>query len=71
MKISGCTVHLVDEGLDTGPIVLQKVVPVRDDDTPESLSARILAEEHKAYPEALRMLLTARWHIDGRRVVFS
>ena len=71
VKISGCTVHLVDEGLDTGPIVLQKAVAVRDDDTPEALSARILAEEHKAYPEALRMLLTERWNIQGRRVVFS
>ena len=71
VKVSGCTVHLVDEGLDTGPIVLQKVVPVHDDDTPEALSARILAEEHKAYPEALRRLLTERWNIDGRRVVFS
>ncbi len=71
VKVSGCTVHLVDEGLDTGPIVLQKTVPVRDDDTPESLSARILAEEHRAYPEALRMLLTERWNIQGRRVVFS
>lgn len=71
VKISGCTVHLVNEGLDTGPIVLQKAVPVRDDDTPESLSARILAEEHKAYPEALRLLLTERWNTDGRRVVFS
>ena len=71
VKVSGCTVHLVDEGLDSGPIVLQKVVPVHDDDTPEALSARILAEEHKAYPESLRLLLTKRWNIDGRRVVFS
>ena len=71
VKISGCTVHLVDEGLDTGPIVMQRPVLVRDDDTPEALSARILAEEHKAYPEALRMLLTERWNIVGRRVVFS
>ncbi len=71
VKISGCTVHLVNEGLDSGPIVLQKAVPVRDDDTPEALSARILAEEHRAYPEALRMLVTERWNIVGRRVVFS
>lgn len=71
VKISGCTVHMVDEGLDSGPIVLQKAVPVRDDDTPESLSARILVEEHKAYPEALRLLLTERWNIEGRRVVFT
>lgn len=71
VKVSGCTVHLVDEGLDSGPIVLQKTVVVRDDDTPEALSARILAEEHKAYPEALRRLLTERWNIEGRRIVFS
>ncbi len=70
VKVSGCTVHFVDEGLDSGPIVLQRTVPVRDDDTAESLSARILAEEHKAYPEALRRLLTERWNIRGRRVVF-
>lgn len=70
VKISGCTVHMVDEGLDSGPVVVQKSVPVKDDDTPESLSARILVEEHKAYPEALRMLLTERWNISGRRVVF-
>jgi phosphoribosylglycinamide formyltransferase-1 len=70
VKVSGCTVHLVDEGLDTGPIVIQRVVPVKDDDTPESLSARILAEEHKAYPEALRRLLTERWNTDERRIVF-
>jgi phosphoribosylglycinamide formyltransferase-1 len=71
VKISGCTVHLVDEGLDSGPIVVQKAVPVKDADTPESLSARVLAEEHKVYAEALRMLLTERWNIEGRRIVFS
>lgn len=70
-KISGCTVHLVDEELDHGPIVLQRAVPVHDDDNPISLSARILAEEHKAYPEALRRLLIERWRVEGRRVVFS
>lgn len=70
-KISGCTVHLVDEELDHGPIVVQKAVPVHDDDNPISLSARILAEEHKVYPEALKRLLTERWRTDGRRVVFS
>jgi phosphoribosylglycinamide formyltransferase-1 len=71
VKISGCTVHLVDEGVDTGPIVVQRAVPVREDDSPESLSARILAEEHKAYPEALKKLLTERWKVEGRRVHFS
>ena len=71
VRVTGCTVHLVDEGLDTGPIVVQRVVPVRDGDTAESLSARILVEEHKAYPEALSSLLSQRWNIAGRRVVFS
>lgn len=69
-KVSGCTVHLVDEELDHGPIVLQRTVPVHDDDTALALSARILVEEHKAYPEALRRLLTERWRVEGRRVVF-
>ncbi len=71
VKVSGCTVHLVDAGVDTGPIVVQRVVSVKDDDTPESLSARILAEEHKAYPEALNRLLTERWQVEGRRVRFG
>ena len=71
VKISGCTVHLVDAGLDSGPIVTQRAVPVKDDDSAESLSARILAEEHRAYPEALKQLLTERWNISGRRVVFT
>jgi phosphoribosylglycinamide formyltransferase-1 len=70
-KLSGCTVHLVDDELDHGPIVLQRAVPVHDDDNPISLSARILVEEHKIYPEALRRLLTERWRVEGRRVVFS
>jgi phosphoribosylglycinamide formyltransferase-1 len=71
VKVSGCTVHLVDEGLDSGPIIVQHVVPVKDGDTAESLSARILVEEHKAYPEALNALLSQRWNIVGRRVVFT
>lgn len=71
VKISGCTVHLVDEELDAGPIVLQRAVEVKDDDTEDSLAARILAEEHKAYPEALRRLLTERWSIEDRRVRFG
>lgn len=71
VKISGCTVHLVDSGLDSGPVVMQRTVPVRDGDTAESLSARILAEEHKLYPEALHRLLTERWSLDGRKVVFA
>ena len=68
VKVSGCTVHLVDDGLDSGPIVAQRTVPVKDDDTPDSLAARILAKEHRAYPEALAQLLAAAWRVDGRRV---
>jgi phosphoribosylglycinamide formyltransferase-1 len=71
VKLSGCTVHLVDEGLDSGPIVVQRAVPVLDDDTAETLAARILEQEHRAYPEALRRLLTEPWRVDGRRVVFG
>ena len=70
-KVSGCTVHLVDAGCDTGPIVLQRTVPVLDDDTAETLAARILEQEHVAYATALRMLLTRSWRLDGRRVLFS
>ncbi len=71
VKVSGCTVHLVDDQLDHGPIVLQRAVPVHDDHNPISLSARILVEEHKIYPEALERLLTRRWRVVGRRVVFG
>lgn len=71
VKVSGCTVHLVDAGLDSGPIVVQRPVPVWDDDTAETLSARILQAEHIAYPEALRLLLTHTWTVEGRRVVVS
>ena len=71
VKLSGCTVHLVDSECDSGPIVLQRTVPVLDDDTPEALADRILEQEHIAYPAALRMLLTRRWRVDGRRVVFE
>jgi len=70
VKVTGCTVHLVDEELDAGPIVGQHMVPVHDDDTPESLAARILVEEHKLYPESLRRLLTERWKVEGRRIRF-
>ena len=66
-KVSGATVHLVDCDLDAGPIVLQAAVPVLDDDTPESLAARILVEEHRIYPEAIRIVLEGRWTIEGRR----
>jgi phosphoribosylglycinamide formyltransferase 1 len=71
VKVSGCTVHLVDDGLDSGPIVLQRAVPVLDGDTSESLAARILEQEHRAYPEALRRLLTEPWSLEGRRLVFG
>jgi len=68
-KVSGCTVHFVDEELDHGPIILQRTVPVHSDDTEESLSARILAEEHRAYPEAVQLVVSGAVRIDGRRVV--
>jgi phosphoribosylglycinamide formyltransferase 1 len=71
VKISGCTVHFVDEYLDAGPIILQAAVPVLDDDTVETLSARILAEEHRIYSEAIRIVLAGRYATDGRRVIFS
>jgi phosphoribosylglycinamide formyltransferase-1 len=70
VKVTGCTVHLVDETLDQGPIVVQRTVPVKDDDTVDGLASRILTEEHKAYPEALNLLLTEGWEVRGRRVVF-
>ena len=69
VKFSGCTVHLVDETLDAGPILAQSVVPVRDDDTDETLSARILAEEHRIYTEAVRLVLSGKYRVEGRRVI--
>ena len=69
VKFSGCTVHLVDENLDAGPILAQAIVPLRDDDTAESLSARILAEEHRIYTDAVRLILSGRYRIEGRRVI--
>ena len=71
VKVSGCTVHLVDADCDSGPIVMQRTVAVLDGDTTDSLAARILEQEHVAYPAALRMLLTRPWRLDGRRVVFD
>lgn len=68
-KFSGCTVHFVDEGVDTGPIIIQAVVPVLDDDTEESLSARILKEEHRIYPYAIRLFAEGRLEVKGRRVL--
>lgn len=68
VKISGLTVHFVDEQYDSGAIILQRAVPVADDDTPESLQARILEEEHRALPEAVRLLTTGRLKKEGRKV---
>jgi len=68
VKLSGCTVHLVDDAVDSGPILLQQAVPVEDGDTPETLAARILAEEHRLYPKALGLLATGRLVLEGRRV---
>jgi len=68
VKITGCTVHFVDEGVDTGPIIVQKSVEVNDKDTVESLSARILKEEHIAYPYAIKLFTENRLRIEGRRV---
>jgi phosphoribosylglycinamide formyltransferase 1 len=69
VKVSGATVHFVDDGVDTGPVVLQASVPVRSDDTEDTLSARILAEEHRIYPEAIRLFAEGRLAIAGRRVL--
>ncbi len=71
VKVSGCTVHFVDEHLDAGPILVQRAVEVRDDDTGETLAARILVEELKAYVEALKKLATRTWRVEGRKVVFD
>jgi len=69
VKVSGCTVHFVDEFLDHGPIVVQTPVPVRDDDSAETLSARILREEHRIYTEAINIVLSGKWRVEGRRVI--
>ena len=68
VKFSGCTVHFVDCGTDTGPIILQAVVPVTQDDTEETLSARIQAEEHRTFPEAVRLFIEGRISVEGRLV---
>ena len=67
VKISGCTVHFVEEALDAGPIILQAAVPVLDDDDVESLSARILKQEHRIYSAAIEIVLSGRWRVEGRR----
>ena len=68
VKVSGCTVHFVDVGMDTGPIILQVTVPVLEDDTADTLAARILEQEHRAYPRAIRLLAEGKVEIDGRQV---
>jgi len=69
VRFAGCTVHFVDENLDAGPIVLQAVVPVEDHDTEDTLSARILKEEHRIYSEAVRIVLEGKFKLEGRRVI--
>jgi len=71
MKFSGCTVHFVDEGTDTGPIIIQAVVPIYDDDTEETLSKRILKEEHRIYSQAIQLYAEGRLKVIGRRVVIT
>ncbi|MDT4954190.1 MAG: phosphoribosylglycinamide formyltransferase 1 [Acidobacteriota bacterium] len=68
VKWTGCTVHFVDETLDGGPIITQRVVPVRDDDTPDTLAARILTQEHQAYAEAVALITSGEYKLEGRRV---
>ncbi len=70
-KVAGVTVHFVDAGTDSGPIIVQKAVEVKEDDTPESLHARIQVQEHIAYPEALRIISSGRYRVEGRRVVIG
>lgn len=71
VKVSGCTVHFVDENLDSGPILVQAVVPVMNDDNADTLSARILEQEHRIYSEAINIVLSGKYRIEGRRVVFE
>jgi phosphoribosylglycinamide formyltransferase 1 len=70
-KLSGCTVHFVTEGVDEGPIIIQAAVPILDEDTPETLAARILVQEHKIYPRAVQLFAEDRLHVDGRRVFIN
>ena len=68
VKVAGCTVHFVNEGMDTGPVILQAAVPVLEDDTPETLHARIQIEEHRLYPQAIRLFALGKLRIEGRHV---
>ncbi len=71
VKYSGCTVHFVDAGVDTGPIIIQAVVKVKDNDTGDSLAKRILTQEHKIYPEAVRLFAKKKIRISGRKAIIS
>lgn len=71
VKLSGCTVHFVTDGVDEGPIIIQAAVPILEGDTPEALAARIVVEEHKIYPQAVQLYAEGRLKVDGRRVVVS
>ena len=71
VKVSGCTVHFVDEGTDSGPIILQSAVEVLDDDTEETLAARVLEQEHKSYPQAIKLFVEGKLKISGRKVIID
>lgn len=71
VKVTGCTVHFVDAGTDTGPIVMQAIVSVEENDSEDTLSARIQMEEHRIFPEAIRLFAEGRLKVDGRKVVYS
>lgn len=71
VKLAGCTVHFVDAGTDTGPIIIQAAIPVLEGDSEETLSARILTEEHRIYPEAIRLFAAGRLRVEGRKVVIA
>ena len=70
-KYSGCTVHFVDSGVDTGPIILQSIVKIKDDDTEKTLAKRILAKEHKTYPEAIKLFAEKKIKISGRKTTIN
>lgn len=71
VKVSGCTVHFVDEGMDSGPIIMQKAVPVLDDDTEDTLAARVLEQEHIVYPKVIELFISGKIHVDGRHVTID
>ena len=71
VKLSGCTVHYADEGMDTGPIILQAAVPVKDDDDEDSLAARILEQEHRIFPKAIQLIIEDRLQFEGRKLIIK